>query len=127
MIKEITCKYAALGERHFVTGKGDLQLRVQSSYQLYLFSGCHTVIRLRGGFDHTSPGDGFNEATDKSTQCAKEITTRVRDHYSPVQLAGNHVVSQHSPILLGWKKSFEKLNTQMTCTFMVISQLLGQF
>ncbi len=28
-------------------------------------------------------------------------------------------------VLLGWKKSFEKLNAQMTCTFMVISQLLG--
>ncbi len=27
--------------------------------------------------------------------------------------------------LLGWKKSFEKMNTQMTCKFMVISQLLG--
>ncbi len=28
-------------------------------------------------------------------------------------------------ILIGWKKSFEKLSTQMTCEFMVISQLLG--
>ncbi len=27
--------------------------------------------------------------------------------------------------LLGWKKSFEKLNTQITCELMVISQLLG--
>ncbi len=27
--------------------------------------------------------------------------------------------------LLGWKKSFEKINTQTTCEFMVISQLLG--
>ncbi len=27
--------------------------------------------------------------------------------------------------LLGWKISFEKLNTQMTCEFIVISQLLG--
>ncbi len=26
---------------------------------------------------------------------------------------------------LGWKKSFEKMNTQMTREFMVISQLLG--
>ncbi len=28
-------------------------------------------------------------------------------------------------LILGWKKSSEKLNTQMTCEFMVISQLLG--
>ncbi len=27
--------------------------------------------------------------------------------------------------LLGWKKSFEKINTQTTSEFMVISQLLG--
>ncbi len=28
-------------------------------------------------------------------------------------------------VILGWKKSFEKMNTQMTCEFIVISLLLG--
>ncbi len=33
--------------------------------------------------------------------------------------------SIYSIQLLGWKKCFEKINTQTTCEFMVISQLIG--
>ncbi len=56
-----------------------------------------------------------------------------QDHTTPMAAPGapiSAVNRQHAfdvarPLLLGWKKSFEKLNTQVTCEFMVISQLLG--
>ncbi len=48
-------------------------------------------------------------------------------NYSQNKIEFRHCVNQdlEENYILGWKKSFERINTQLTCEFMVISQLLG--
>ncbi len=73
------------------------------------------TVNLKGWYAHEN-GPSEHARTSMTEPCC-DIPT-----------LSTTVIIDTSKIILGWKKSFENMNTQMTCVFIVISLLLrGQF